>query len=44
VYHKHLETVKGAKALYDEAHKAAAAKRLAEVKVKQKLKKQQKAS
>jgi hypothetical protein len=40
MYDRHIETVKGAKALYDEAHKAAAAKRLAEVKAKQKSKKQ----
>lgn len=40
MYDRHIETVKGAKAMYDDAHKAAAAKRLADIAAKKKLKKQ----
>jgi hypothetical protein len=40
VYNKELETKRGAKAAYDEAHKAIAAKRLADIAAKKKLKKQ----
>ena len=40
MYYRELETKRGAKKLYDDAHKAAAAKRLADVKAKQKAKRQ----
>ena len=39
MYNRDIETKKGAKAEYDKTHKAIAAKRLAEVAVKKKLKK-----
>lgn len=42
MYNRELETKRGAKAQWDEAHKAIAAKRLAEVAAKKKLKKRSK--